>query len=285
MNDYSYISKDRTTNIHNTNGVEYITYKSLDNIPWLTNAFSTRTGGVSDGIYSTMNLNFNVGDAVDNVKENFKRFADAIDVDYSSLVYSHQTHTVNVMEADSSMSLMGIERERSYENIDGLITNEKGVCLVTSYADCVPIYLVDTTNKAIGLAHSGWRGTVGNIIKSTLKLMQEKYNTSPLDIIACIGPSICKDCYEVSEDVIEEFKKKYSPVEIEQIAEKKPYTEGKYLLNLHKACEINLLNEGVLKENIALPDICTCCNSERLFSHRASKGKRGGLCAFLMINQ
>ncbi len=270
-----------TTDIHYNKDVAYITYNELDKKNWLINAFSTRVGGVSEGIYSSMNLNFNVGDERENVITNFRRFADAIGVDAGNMVFSQQTHTTNVMKVDSSMKGMGILRDRSYHDIDGLVTDEPGICLVTSYADCVPLYFVDEKHHAIGLSHSGWRGTVGNIAARTYEIMNSLYGTKPDDLTVCIGPSICQSCYEVSADVAEKFMEAYKDTGYDTVLTEK--TDGKFLLNLHEACRLNFRRIGIEDEKIIMPDICTCCNPKVLFSHRASKGKRGGLCAFLAI--
>lgn len=270
-----------TTEVVINEDVALIEYKSLNNIEWLTNGFSTRVGGVSTGYFGKMNLSFTVGDEEDAVKENFEIIGKALDIKCSDMVYSHQTHTTNVMRVGNVNKGMGILKERIFSDIDGLITNEKGVCLVTSYADCVPLYFVDPVNKAIGLSHSGWRGTVGNICKNTLKLMEEEFGTKAQNVIACIGPSICVDCYEVSEDVAEKFQMAYDTEQAEKILVSKG--NGKYLLNLHKANYYNMINCGIVEENISMSDLCTCCNSGWLHSHRASGGKRGGLCAFLCI--
>lgn len=269
-----------TTCITEECGVPVIRYESLDGIEWLKNGFSTRIGGVSEGVYESMNLSFTVGDEEDRVVENFRRFGRAISVSAEDMVYAHQTHTVNVMRVDSSHKGMGILRDRNFQDTDGLVTNEPGVCLVTSYADCVPLYFVDTKNRAIGLSHSGWRGTVGNICKNTLLLMEREFGTRAENVTACIGPSICRSCYEVSEDVAERFAESYDGAQQDILTAKE---NGRYLLDLHRANYYNMINCGILKENISLPDLCTRCNAQWLHSHRATGGKRGGLCAFLQI--
>ncbi len=278
--EYKKINNINTTKIKGQN-VPFITYHTLNDIDWVINGFSTRIGGVSDGQYAQMNLSFMLGDSAHNVNRNFHVFGDAIGVSVEDMVYSHQTHTTNVMRVGSEHKGMGILKERNYADIDGIVTNEPGLCLVTSYADCVPLYFVDTVNRAIGLSHSGWKGTVGNICKNTVELMAEEFGTNPADLIACIGPSICVDCYEVSEDVANKFKEAYSKTESVEILTDKG--NGKYQLNLHKANYYNMINCGILSKNISMPDICTCCNPDFLHSHRASGGKRGGLCAFLAI--
>lgn len=274
------MSELHTTRIIMEGNVPVIQYERLNEISWLKNGFSTRIGGVSNGIYESMNLSFTVGDEEKNVVENFRQFGKAFGTSVENMVYSHQTHTTNVMRVDSSHKGMGILRERNFHDIDGLVTNEPEVCLVTSYADCVPLYFVDTEHKAIGLSHSGWRGTVGNICKNTLALMAEEFGTGAENVTACIGPSICQNCYEVSKDVAEYFLESCDKCQHDILTEKE---NGKYLLDLHLANYYNMINCGIRKDNISMPDLCTCCNAEWLHSHRASGGKRGGLCAFLEI--
>ena len=175
----------------------------------------------------------------------------------------------------------GITRKRDYADIDGLITNEPGIILSTFFADCVPLYFVDTKNKAIGMSHSGWRGTVNRMGKVTIDAMKEAYGTNPKDLVCAIGPSICVDCYEVSLDVAEAFMEAFKDNTKEILYAKE---NGKYQLNLWRANELILLEAGVRKENIATTNLCTACNEKYLFSHRASHGKRGNLGGFLMLN-
>ena len=242
--------------------------------------FSTRAGGVSKGIFSTMNLSFTRGDEREAVEENYRRIAKALDVDYDRFVFSDQTHTTNVLQVTEKDAGNGITREREYPDIDGLITNVPGLVLTTFYADCVPLYFVDPVHRAIGLSHSGWRGTVNRMGQVTIERMREAYGTDPADLICAIGPSICQDCYEVSEDVTEQFAAAFPGHEAELFYRKE---NGKYQLNLWRANEIVLTEAGVKPEHLAVTDICTCCNPENLFSHRASHGKRGNLAAFLCL--
>ena len=137
----------------------------------------------------------------------------------------------------------------------------------------------DVVLNLIGLSHSGWRGTVAKIGKVTVEKMKEEYGCHPEDILAAIGPSICQDCYEVSEDVIEEFKTAFAGEYQERLYYKKK--NGKYQLNLWETNRLIFLEAGIPEANISMPGICTCCNPEFLFSHRASHGKRGNLAAFL----
>ncbi len=140
--------------------VEYLTFPLLSAQPGITHGFSTRKGGVSRDIYASMNLSFTRGDEEERVQENFRRMAAALGTEVGHMVCTFQTHTTNIRQVFSSDGGKGIIRERGYTDVDGLVTNEKGLCLVCFFADCVPLYFVDRRNGAIGLAHAGWRGTV-----------------------------------------------------------------------------------------------------------------------------
>lgn len=271
-----------STRINFKDNVPYISYRALADIKWLKNGFSTRLGGVSEGVLSTMNLGFGRNDLPENVVKNHEIIANAIGFNPENIVASKQTHTTNVKIVSKKDCGKGIYRERDYDDVDGMITNEKGIVLATYFADCVPLYMVDTKNKAIGLSHSGWRGTVGKIGKVTLDLMKETYGTNPKDVIACIGPSICRDCYEVSEDVATEFEAAFKGREKDILINK---GNGKYQLDLWECNYIIFKECGVYEENIHMPDICTCHNMEMMFSHRATQGRRGNLAAFLSIDK
>ena len=271
-----------STRINFKDSVPYISYRALADIKWLKNGFSTRLGGVSEGVLSTMNLGFGRNDLPENVVKNHEIIANAIGFNPENIVASKQTHTTNVKIVSKKDCGKGIYRERDYDDVDGMITNEKGIVLATYFADCVPLYMVDTKNKAIGLSHSGWRGTVGKIGKVTLDLMKETYGTNPKDVIACIGPSICRDCYEVSEDVATEFEAAFKGRKKDILINK---GNGKYQLDLWECNYIIFKECGVYEENIHMPDICTCHNMEMMFSHRATQGRRGNLAAFLSIDK
>ena len=267
--------------IQEKDGVYWLTYPGLEAEKEFLHGFSTRLGGVSKEHLYSMNLSFARGDREENVRENFQRIAHAVGFSEEKMVFTHQTHTTNVRKVTEEDWGKGFSRERDYSDVDGLITNVSQTVLTTFYADCVPIYLVDPVKKAIGLCHSGWRGTVGRISQVTIARMQEEYGSDPKDILAAVGPSICQNCYEVSGDVIEQFQDSFREKYWKELFYQKE--NGKYQLNLWKANEIILEEAGITKEHISVTDICTCCNPQLLYSHRASKGQRGNLAAFLMI--
>lgn len=264
-------------------GVTFLTYPAFEKLPGFVHGFSTRLGGVSEGIYSSMNLSFTRGDKEEAVRENYRRISSALGFEPEDIVTSDQTHTANVRVITEEDRGNGITRPRLYRDVDGMVTNVPGLVLATFYADCVPLYFIDPVHKAVGLSHSGWRGTAAGIGQETVKSMQENYGSRPEDIYGAIGPSICQECYEVSEDVILEFQKNFSEETWPSLFYQKE--NGKYQLNLWEANRQVFLRSGILPEHISMPGICTCCNPEFLFSHRASKGKRGNLAAFLGIKK
>ena len=270
-----------TTRLVERAGVPFLSFPLLEETGIVTQGFSTRLGGVSEGDYSSMNVSFTRGDREEAVRENYRRLGEAIGFDCESLVCSDQTHTTNVRVMTEEDRGKGFARPKDYRDVDGMITNVPGLTLATFYADCVPLYFVDPVKRAIGLSHSGWRGTVGKIGKKTVERMEETYGSNPADIRAVIGPSICQDCYEFSVDVIDEFRQAFSEESWPELFYEK--ADGKYQLNLWKANELIFREASILPEHIAVTDLCTCCNPTLLFSHRASHGKRGNLGAFLML--
>ncbi len=261
--------------------VSYLSFPMFRDTGLVTDGFSTRLGGVSEGCFSSLNLSFDRGDDRAAVAENFRRMGEALGVRCEDMVLSQQTHTTNIRIVTDEDRGKGITRERDYTDIDGLITNVPGICLVTTYADCVPLYFLDPEKKVIALSHSGWRGTVGKIGKKTVELMHDKFGSDPADILAAVGPSVCQDCYEVSADVIDRFKEVFDRSAWDELFYEKP--DGKYQLDLWKANEKIFLEAGIRKDHIAVTNVCTHCNSEILYSHRAMGDKRGNLCAFLAL--
>ena len=270
-----------TTELKEKNHVPYIQFKNLSATGIVKHGFSTRKGGVSTGIFSSMNLNFKRGDDPDAVLENYRRMAAALNMRVDDMVLSDQTHTTNVRVITEEDRGKGILKPQDYSDVDGMITNVPGIVLVTSYADCVPLYFVDPVRKAIGLSHSGWKGTVGHIGQKTVWKMHEVYGSEPKDIVAAIGPSICQSCYEVSDDVAEAFRANFTADEVADILLDKG--NGKYQLDLWKANWYVLTDAGILPEHLSVTDLCTACHPDLLWSHRKTNGQRGGLSAFLSL--
>lgn len=259
-----------------------LTFPALNSCGCVRHGFSTRAGGVSEGYFSTLNLKFDNGDDNACVCENYRRLAEAFGVSPDNFVFTDQTHTNHVRTVTREDAGKGLTRPKDYTDVDGLITNEPGLVLSAFFADCVPLFFVDPVHRAIGLAHSGWKGTVRRIGAAVVSAMAEQFGTAPSDLVCAIGPSICRDCYEIGLEVAEEFMAEFPGYEERILTKKK---NGKYLLDLWETCQIVLMEAGVNKDRIHVTDICTCCNPELLFSHRATGGKRGNLAAFLMLSE
>ena len=270
--------KSNKVNIEKNGDLVYVTFPKLLKSGAVRHIFSTRAGGVSSGIYSSMNLSFRNGDERKNVCENYEILCGAVGIDVNNLVLTRQTHTDNVLCVNKSHCGTGYSKP-SFEDIDGLITNESGVALVTQFADCTPLLFCDPKKKVIANSHSGWRGTAKQIGKVTVEKMVKLYGCNPADIIAAIGPCIGKCCYEVDETVYSEFEK--SGLLSDGVFTEKP--NGKYMLDLRLANKNILLSSGIKEENIDIADICTCCNADMLHSHRATSGKRGNLAAIIEL--
>lgn len=262
--------------------VEYLIYPGLEETGVVDHLFSTRLGGVSREHLASMNLSFSRGDQEKYVRENYRRIAAVLNCEVDDFVFSHQTHTSNVRVVTGADRGKGLTRALDYQDVDGLVTKEPGLVLSTFFADCVPLFFVDPKARVIGLSHSGWRGTVGRIGARTIEAMEAELGADRRNILAAIGPSICRSCYEVSEDVAEAFRKEFWGHEKEILV---PRGEGKFLLDLWQANRLVLTEAGILPQHLEVTNLCTCCNPGYLFSHRASKGRRGNLGAFLKLKK
>lgn len=266
----------------NTDGSELpvLRFPALDALGMVSHLFTTRLGGVSEGPFATMNLTLSRGDTKENVQENYRRIAAALGTTPDRMVLTFQVHGTRILHVTEKDAGKGITRPRDWNDVDGLVTDTPGLCLVTFFADCVPVMLVDPVHHAIGSCHSGWRGTVGRIGGKVVRTMQREFGTDPGDLVCAIGPSICRDCYEISDDVAEQFLHAF-PGHENEILENRH--NGHWQLDLWEAVRIGLREAGVRNENIHTTDICTCCNPDLLFSHRASEGVHGNIGGFLML--
>ena len=284
------------TIIKNEDTVPVIAFKSLENIEWLGCGFSTRLGGVSKGEFSTMNMSFTRGDNPEAVHENIRLFANSAGFDPKGIVMPHQCHTTNVQIVGNDVCGRGVYKAGTEEEIDGQITNEKGVVLYCLGADCVPVFLADIEKKVISACHAGWRGTVDDIVGNAINIMKDNYCSDPKDIKSVIGPSICMNCYEVSEDVAGKFIDRYSEVckhikkEISDIVRPASGSfsdnpTGKFYLNLWEANRVNLVLAGLDEENIEISGYCTKCHPDMLFSHRYHGDARGVNIGYIFIKR
>ena len=259
----------------------------LQEIRGLRHGFSTRKGGVSKEHLSSLNLGFNLGDEREKVLENFRILGSLFEAKPEDFVLTQQTHSVNVRHVGREDRGKGIFSERDYTDVDALMTDEEGVILSAFSADCVPILFYDKGHRAIASCHSGWRGTHGRILARVIEAMQREFSSKPEEIYIAIGPSICKNCYEVSEDVgeafldafpaLREMTKNASPIE--------RVSEEKFHIDLWELNRWIALENSIPAENISVSGYCTMERPDLFFSHRYSQGKRGVQGAFIGLSE
>ncbi|MDD6101796.1 MAG: peptidoglycan editing factor PgeF [Clostridiales bacterium] len=271
------------------NQAPFISFSAFENIPGIRAGFSTKLGGVSTGHLKSLNLGFDLGDDYDNILTNYKIISEAIGFDVNDIVLTNQVHKNDVVPVTSNDKGNGLFYKNKFESADGLITDEANLVLTVRGADCTPMFFVDRANRVLATAHGGWAGTVCDIAGNAVRKMTEMYGTRPEDIIAVIGPSICPKCYEISEDVAERFYEKfgrraYEYTNVDNYVNNRILTPGDdthYYANLWLANRQNMIDAGVLDENIHNSCLCTKCMMTLFYSHRGMKGRRGVMSGFL----
>ncbi len=273
------LPQSRTLTENTVNGVVYYSFPALDTVPFVRHGFSTRLGGVSGGIYESMNLSFTRGDDDRCVRENFERFCAAVGVDSHAAVVSAQEHHTVVYNATAADRGRGVYRERGYTDIDGLLTDEPNVVLFTQYADCVPLFFADPVRRVVGTAHAGWRGTAARMGAVMVERMVSDYGCRREDILAAVGPSIGPCCFEVDEPVREVFA-----AAIPFAADCTKITGvGKSHIDLWEINRRTIEQAGVPAAQITVTDLCTRCHPDVFWSHRITGPDRGSLAGCIAI--
>ncbi|MEW6771212.1 MAG: peptidoglycan editing factor PgeF [Bacillota bacterium] len=256
-------------------GVQLFQTALLD-FPWLQHGFSTRLGGVSEGVYATLNLGFRVGDLPERVAVNRKRLAEALGYDPERAVAGQQVHGDEVVPVTAREAGAGaLEQGTALPATDGLVTSTPGLALLAFFADCVPVVLADTRRRAVGVAHAGWRGTLKLIAGKALARMSMVFNANPAECVAVLGPAIGPCCYTVGGQVAEAFAHWGDRVVRRD--------GGVWRVDLWEANRRILVAAGVPDGNIGVVRVCTACHPELMFSHRRNGGKTGRMAAVAAI--
>ncbi len=269
----------RTLTARQQDGLVYYTFPSFDAVPFVRHGFSTRLGGVSRGAFDSMNLSYTRGDDDACVRENFDRFCRAIGVDSRNAVISAQTHKTAVYHATAADRGRGILYPRGYTDIDGLLTDEPNVVLITQYADCVPLFFVDTVKRVVGTAHAGWRGTAAGMGAVMVERMVADYGCRRENILAAVGPSIGPCCFEVDEPVRQAFAEAVAFAAECTV----PLPGGKSYIDLWEINRRTIEEAGVKPEHITVTDLCTRCHPDVFWSHRVTGDKRGSLAGCIAM--
>jgi YfiH family protein len=268
------------TSLVTVDGIKRIEFDSLNKYrDILVHCMSTRFGGVSSGECAALNLGFARNDSKENVYENFRLFCKSAGLDLNSLVCTRQVHGTRVRivgESDKGKGFPG--NENILDGVDGLVTTTPGVTMVTFYADCAPVFLFEPGIKAASLVHSGWRGTLGNIVSQAIEIMKNLPGFSAKRVTAVIGPSIGHCCFEVHNEVYELFIEKFNNNAFYKLT-----PSGKWRIDLKEIIKHELGQEGIPLENIHNSEICTKCRKDLFFSYRGDGGKTGSLAAFMQI--
>lgn len=259
---------------------QYVVFENLKKTKLVSHCFTTRLGGVSKGVYESMNLSFTRGDQVEDVLQNFHILSDALALDYNGYVLTHQTHTTNIRHITQTQRGMGVTKTSDIKDTDGLVTNVKGIHLVCFGADCVPLLFLDTVKEVIGVAHAGWRGTVEGIGAKMVEEMKQ-YGCQPKDLLVAIGPSIGKCCFQVDDPVVSLFREKLPFAE--EVIEIDPTETGKYKIDLWQTNAKILTEAGIPRENIEITDLCTMCRTDLFYSHRVTGNQRGNMAGVLSL--
>lgn len=266
---------------HEIQGVVYVTSGLLAEAGGLLHAFTTRHGGVSQGAQASLNLDHKK-DTNANVRENHLRLAAALGYPATAMVSTHQIHSDIIREAQPADAGLHLSGPTPYE-CDALVTNLPGRPLIAYSADCIPI-LIYAPGVAAAAVHAGWRGTQQDIAAKAVQRMQQLYGVRPADCLAAIGPGIGGCCFSTHADVPQAMQQAFGPgvqafIQPDTAAEE----PGKFLVDLKAINAWRLQTAGLPQANIAISPECTCCLPEKYWSHRFTKGERGGQAALIML--
>ncbi|RCX22840.1 hypothetical protein DFP94_101425 [Fontibacillus phaseoli] len=258
-------------------------------VPGLSAGFSGRSGGTGKEPYGSLNLAFHVGDDPVDVLENRRRLARALGFPPETWTCGEQVHGVSVAVVVEKNRGKGFrDRESAFQATDGLVTNVPGVLLTSFYADCVPLYFLDPANRVVGLAHAGWKGTVGLIAEAVVATMEREYGSLRSQIRTAIGPSIGSCCYEVDEHVMGKVRDAFQEMPEAEWAPKiysPSRREGRSMLNLKEMNRIIMIKAGILPTHIECTSWCTSCHSDRFFSYRKHNGVTGRMASWVGLKE
>ncbi len=255
-----------------TGNLEYLA-SDLIRVP---HGFTTRHGGVSTGIFDSMNLNLRDGEEMENVEQNIRILGNTLGFDPEKLVMTQQIHSdlVRVVTAADARGLY----HKNYPQCDALVTKEPGVALMVFTADCTPLLFWDEKTGIVGAAHAGWRGTAANIAGKVVAKMA-LLGAEPAQIRAAIGPNICGSCYETDAEVPKAMENTFGPAVWEHIRQ----VGNKHYVNLKEINALALRRAGVT--SIDISSDCTMCRPDRFWSHRYTRGLRGSQGAVIVCKE
>ena len=242
----------------------------------IDHGFSARTGGVSTGVFSSLNLSFTRPEQREHVMENYRRFSSSAGLPWDSMIMDSYEHGTTILRVDHDDCGKGYLYD-PLPPCDGLVTDDPSVTLITGHADCMAFFFFDPVKNAIGLCHAGWRGAKARIGSEVIRMLFSCYGSRPEDILCGVGPSICPRCFEVGDDVAEAFEQDFPSCPLRGINR-----VGKATIDLWQVAVCQFVESGISPDHIELMGVCTM-EDDRLFSYRREKGRTGGMAAYLRI--
>ena len=258
------------------NSIPYLQSAIFAQCDFLTHAFCTRHGGTSKEDYKSLNMSFREGDEEFQVLQNWSKLAEDFAIPLEQFLVLNQVHGDDIFVIKPQGSYFSSRDELNY---DAIITCRTNLAICIKTADCVPVFIVDKVQKVIAAVHAGWRGTALGISAKVIRLMQHQYGSLPQDILAAIGPSIGRCCYEVDNVTAEAFGAQKNK---ESFLFPKA-SRSKWMVDLPEANRRQILDCGIPETNIELSGYCTMCNQDIFFSHRGAGGITGRQINFMMI--
>ena len=229
---------------------------------------TTRVGGVSSGSFASLNTGNFSDDSPLNIHENRQRIARMLYTPVENFIIPHQTHGNRVLTVDADfLCLHQTEAVEALYGVDAVVTNQQGVFLCVTTADCVPILLYDKGQGAIAAIHAGWKGTVGRIVENCLREMERQYGTSAGDLIVGMGPAISQQHYEVGDELVEAFREEGFDLSDRAVSYRESCT-GKWHIDLTEINRRELIRLGVPESQVEISGLCTFENRELFFSAR-----------------
>jgi YfiH family protein len=256
-------------------GARLFRFDNLSQVPGVVHGISTRSGGVSEGRCESLNVSYSVGDARENVDENLRRVSATVGSVAADLFSAYQVHgrAVTIVEAETAAE----PRPRC----DVLATSSPRRTLMLRYADCTPVLLADPQRRVVAAVHAGWRGSAVRAAGAAVEALRDAFGSRPEDIVAGIGPAIGPCCYVVGQDVVDAFCDRPELISPGGVPGEQVKRSGR-TLDLWEANRLALVEAGVPAEQIEVAGVCTQCEAERFFSHRANGGQPAGRFAALI---
>lgn len=286
MKNIRYSNENKIFNLH-TGGVPYLSVDLLDRLG-IPNLYTTRyidydpeTGTGTKGLRLAVMKTESVEEAGPIVKANRDILAHQLgsSIEFECITDQKHTNHVHVATIEDLGPWNHSEKPLHRQFVDGIVTDVPGALLTAFGGDCPPVYLADPVHKAVGLVHAGRKGTFLKIPEVAIANMVIKYGTDPADIYAAIGPGVCKDCYEIGDEIYEQFASEWGETQAEQVLSKYPAVDedgkeipgGKYHLDIREANRLTMMGAGVPADHISVSNVCTKCNADIFYSYRARR--------------